>query len=200
MDLFLVYAMCFAVGLLFTLISAFMAEVFGGDHHVPGHEAHAELGTAGHAESGFNMPGFSAFSPTIIASFVTAFGGFGMIFSRIEATKSAWISAPLSVLVALLIASVVLWGFRQVFKRTQSSSESRVATLVGLSATVITPIPPGGTGEIAYVQAGTRYTAPARCENGRALSSGQLAKITRIVGSQFFVAAADDAAEPAGTK
>src|ERR1051326_8293446 len=95
MILFLVYLICFGVGLLFTIISAFMAEVFGGDHGVGGHDAHHELGTSGHAEAGYNMPGFSAFSPTIVASFVTAFGGFGMIFSKIEATRSPWVSAPL---------------------------------------------------------------------------------------------------------
>ena len=189
MELFLIYAICFGVGLLFTVISAFMAEVFGGDHGGGGHDSHSDLGTAGHAEAGYNMPGFSAFSPTVVASFVTAFGGFGMIFSRLEATKSPWISAPLSVIVALLIAGGVLWMFRQIFSKTQSSSESRVATLVGTIATVITPIPANGLGEIAYVQGGTRYTAPARAEMAQPMSNGQPARITRIIGSQFYVAA-----------
>ncbi len=191
MDLFLVYAVCFGVGLLFTIISAFMAEVFGGDHSA-GHDAHSDLGTAGHAEAGYNMPGFSAFSPTVIASFVTAFGGLGMIFSRIEATKSVWISAPLSIVLALIIAAGVLWMFRQMFSRTQSSSESRVVTLIGTVATVITPIPANGVGEIAYVQAGSRYTAPARTENAQPLAGGQLARITRIAGSQFYVVPAGE--------
>jgi membrane-bound ClpP family serine protease len=185
MGIFLIYVVCFGIGLLFTIISAFMAEVFGGDH---GGGAHGhELGTDGHAEAGFNMPGFSAFSPTIIASFVTAFGGFGMIFSKIEMTKSPWISAPLSTLLAFAIAGGVLWMFRQVFAKTQSSSESRVASLIGLTVSIITPIPPNGVGEIAYVQAGTRYTAPARSENGIAIANGQTVRITRIVGSQFYV-------------
>ena len=104
MDLFLVYAVCLGVGLLFTILSAFMSHVFGG--HDVGHDMHTDLGTGGHAEAGFNMPGFSPFSPTVIASFVTAFGGFGMIFSKIEATRNPWISAPLSVLAGLLIAFV----------------------------------------------------------------------------------------------
>jgi membrane protein implicated in regulation of membrane protease activity len=192
MSLFLVYAICFGVGLLFTIISAFMAEVFGGGHdHGGAHEGHTDLGTAGHAEAGYNMPGFSAFSPTVLASFLTAFGGFGMIFSRIEATESVWISAPLSIAVALVIAAGVLWLFRQLFQKTQSSSESRVAALAGTLATVITPIPAGGVGEIAYVHGGTRYTAPARAENAAALTNGQTAKITRIIGSQFYVVPAD---------
>ena len=74
MDIFLVYLSCFGIGLVFTLVSAFMADVFGG-HEAGGHE-----GAGGHAEAGFSaddMPGFSALSPTTIACFVTAFGGFG---------------------------------------------------------------------------------------------------------------------------
>src|SRR6266567_8323328 len=187
MDLFLVYAVCLGVGLLFTIVSAFTSHVFGG--HDVGHDAHSELGTGGHAEAGYNMPGFSPFSPTVIASFVTAFGGFGMIFSKIEATRNPWISAPLSVLMGLMIAAGVFWMFHQIFDKTQSSSESQVTGLIGASATIITPIPAYGVGEIAYVDNGTRYTAPARGITGVALPTGQTVKISKIVGSQFYVEA-----------
>lgn len=186
MDAFLVYLICFGVGLLFTVISAAVGHLFGhtGD-------AHADVGTGGHAEAGFEhtgMPGLAPFSPTTIASFITAFGGFGMIFSKIEMTHSAWISAPLSALGGLAIAAGVFWMFNTIFSKVQSSSESRVATLVGISATVITPIPQHGVGEIAYVQAGTRYTAPARSESGAGVAGGQTVRIHRIVGTQFYVA------------
>src|SRR5438093_1439165 len=96
---FLVYSICFGVGLLFTLVTAVAGHLFGG------HDAHADVGTGGHAEAGFDdtgMPGLSPFSPTTIASFVTAFGGFGMIFSRIQATKSPWVSAPLAIVAGLV--------------------------------------------------------------------------------------------------
>ena len=58
-----------------------------------------------------------------------------------------------------------------------------------VTATVITPIPAGGVGEIAYVQAGSRYSAPARAEDSTAFSSGATVKITRVIGTQFYVAA-----------
>ena len=135
------------------------------------------------------MPGFSVFSPTVLASFVTAFGGFGMIFSRIRATSSPWVSAPLAAVSGLLAAAAVVWLFRQVFSRTQSSSESRVASLVGVAASVVSPIPENGVGEISYVQSGSRYSAPAREEAGRPVRAGQAVRITRIVGSQFYVSA-----------
>jgi membrane protein implicated in regulation of membrane protease activity len=180
----LVYAICFCFGLLFTLLSAFFGHLFGG------HDVHSDIGTGGHAEAGYSdtgMPGLSPFSPTTICSFITAFGGFGLIFSKIEATKSVWLSLPLSILGGLVVAGAVLWLFGAIFHNTQSSSESRVGTLVGRTATVITPIPPAGVGEIAYVQAGTRYTAPAREQSGAAVGNGQTVKITRIAESQFYV-------------
>jgi hypothetical protein len=71
--------------------------------------------------------------------------------------------------------------------KTQSSSEPHVADLVGATATIITPIPENGVGEIAYVYAGSRYTAPAREERGVAIGNGASVKITRVAGSQFHV-------------
>jgi membrane protein implicated in regulation of membrane protease activity len=73
------------------------------------------------------------------------------------------------------------------FNKTQSSSEGHVGTLIGRTATVITPIPASGVGEIAYVQGGSRYTAPAREQNGVSVANGQTVKITRVAESQFFV-------------
>jgi len=183
---FIVYSVCFGVGILFAVLSAFLGHMFGG-HDAP----HVDVGTGGHAEAGFEdtgMPGLSPFSPTTISAFLTAFGAFGLILSRIEATKSPWISAPLAVVGAALIAAAVVTMFGFIFHKTQSSSESHVGTLVGMSATVITPIPPNGVGEIAYVQNGTRYSAPARDERGAPVSNGQTVKIVRIVGTQFYVA------------
>jgi membrane protein implicated in regulation of membrane protease activity len=179
-----VYFGCFLFGLIFTIGSVF----FG--HHFGGHDAHFDLGTGGHAEAGYEqsgMPGISPFSPTTICSFLTAFGGFGIIFSSIRATSNVWVSAPLSVLGGLLIAAGVLWLFTAMFRKTQSSSEGHIGSLVGHTATVITPIPASGVGEIAYVQGGSRYTAPAREYNGVAVATGQTVKITRIAESQFFV-------------
>ncbi len=180
----IVYAICLVVGLLFTVVSALVGHLFGGG------DTDTDLGTGGHAEAGFDhsgMPGMSFFSPTVVAAFVTAFGGLGIIFSQIEVTKSVWASAPLSIAGAAVLAYAVLAVFNAVFRRTQSSSESQVATLIGQPASVITPIPENGVGEIAYVQSGTRYSAPARAENGAAIPSGSTVRIKRVVGSQFFV-------------
>jgi len=180
----IIYIGCLAIGLIFTIVSAFFGHVLGG------HDGAADIGTGGHAEAGLDThgtPGLSFFSPTVLASFVTAFGAFGIVFTHIEATSSVWASAPLAAVSGAIIAAIVFFIFNEMFKRTQSSSESQVASLPGLIASIITPIPPNGVGEIAYVQGGSRYTAPARAESGGAIEAGKSVRISRVVGTQFYV-------------
>jgi membrane protein implicated in regulation of membrane protease activity len=183
----IIYTACLALGLLFTIISAITSHFFGG-----GHDGHMDVGTGGHAEAGFDqsgIPGIAFFSPTVLSCFVTAFGACGLILSRIEATKSVWISAPISAMAGLIMATLAFLLFNWMFQKTQSSSEVRVASLVGQTASIITPIPENGVGEVAYVQGGSRYTAPARTETGTSVPAGKPVRITRIVGSQYFVEA-----------
>jgi membrane protein implicated in regulation of membrane protease activity len=177
----IIYAICLVLGLMFMLISAFLGHLFGG---------HDSIGTGGHADAGFDsdgVPGVSFFSPTVLASFVTAFGAFGMLYSEIPATQSIWLNAPLAFVSGLVIALLLLWGMNKIFHSTESSSEGRVAKLIGQTAAIVSPIPANGVGEISYEQAGSRFTAPAREEKGGAVASGETVKITRIVGSQFYV-------------
>jgi membrane protein implicated in regulation of membrane protease activity len=181
----MIYAICLVVGLVFTLLSVVAGHFFGGHgDHVAGSGGHAEAG----ADSS-DMPGISIFSPTIMASFITAFGGFGLIFTQFPATSKTIVSAPLSLFCAFLVAAALYKFLSVVFSHTQSSSESHVARLAGTEASVVSPIPENGVGEIAYVVGGTRYTAPARMENGVAVANGKLVKITRVVGTQFYVEA-----------
>jgi len=183
MTAFLVYLFCLVVGFVFVLGSAVLGHL-GGDHgHVGGSGGHAEAG----ADSS-DAPGVSLFSPIVMAAFVGEFGAFGLIFIQFDVTKSPMRSVGLSMVCSVAVAGLMVNLLRKLVRASDSSSESQVATLVGQSATVISPIPAGGVGEIAYVQAGTRYTAPARAEGGTLLGNGTEVKITRIVGSQFYVA------------
>jgi membrane protein implicated in regulation of membrane protease activity len=180
----IVYTACLALGLLFTIISAVAGHFFGG------HDGGGDVGTGGHAEAGYDhsgLPGVSFFSPTVLSCFVTAFGACGLILSRIEATRSVWVSAPLSALAGVLMAGIAFLLFNAMFKATQSSSESQVASLLGQTASTVSPIPANGVGEIAYVQGGSRYTAPARTEDGKEVPAGKPVRITRIVGTQYYV-------------
>jgi membrane protein implicated in regulation of membrane protease activity len=181
----IIYAICLVFGLMFTLFSAIAGHLFGG---------HDSIGTDGQADAGFGsdgMPGVSFFSPTILASFITAFGAFGLILSEIPATASVWFSAPISFIAALVAAVGMLWLMNAIFRKTQGSSEAQVGKLVGSTASLASPIPENGVGEISYVYGGSRYSAPARSEDGHAIGAGKTVKITRIVGTQYFVEASN---------
>ncbi len=183
---FFIYLGCLGLGLLFTVMSAVMSHLFGGAHH-------GDVGTHGHVDAGFDssgMPGISIFSPVVISSFITAFGGFGLVFHQIPQTNSVWLSAPLSAACAFGIAAGAFYLFNAVFEKAQASSEVRIGSLVGKTATVITPIPANGVGEIAYVTGGSRCTAPAREQSGAPIANGQTVKITRVSESQFIVSPA----------
>src|SRR6266481_9045554 len=137
----IIYTACLALGLIFTIISATMGHFFGG------HDGGGDVGTGGHAEAGYDhsgVPGISFFSPTVLACFVTAFGAFGLILSHIEGTRSMWISAPVSAVIGMVIAFLVFLLFNWMFQKTQSSSESRVGSLAGMEASIVTPIPKDG--------------------------------------------------------
>ena len=180
----IIYTICLVVGLAFAFISAVAGHFFGG------HDGGGSVGTGGHAEAGYDhsgVPGISFFSPTVLACFVTAFGACGLILTKVEATRSVWVSAPISAVAGLAMAFVTFLLFNWMFKQTESSSESRVASLVGQEASIVTPIPENGVGEIAYIQGGSRYTAPARTENGSPVPAGKPVRITRIAGTQYYV-------------
>src|SRR5205814_5491075 len=98
----MIYTACLALGLLFTIITAIAGHFFGG------HDG-GDVGTGGHAEAGYDhtgLPGISFFSPTVLSCFVTAFGACGLILTRIEATHSVWISAPISAIAGVIMALI----------------------------------------------------------------------------------------------
>src|SRR5258705_3379176 len=116
----IIYTACLALGLLFTIISAFTSHFFGG-----GHDGHMDLGTGGHAEAGYDhsgVPGISFFSPTVLSCFVTAFGACGIIMTKVG--SPVWVSAPVSAVAGVIMAGVAFLLFSWMFSQTQSSSES----------------------------------------------------------------------------
>jgi membrane-bound ClpP family serine protease len=120
-----------------------------------------------------------------LSCFVTAFGACGIILTKVG--SPVWVSAPISAVAGVVMAGIAFLLFNWMFTQTQSSSESKVSSLLGQTASIITPIPENGVGQIAYVQGGCRYTAPARTENGSPVGGGKLVRISRIVGTDFFV-------------
>jgi hypothetical protein len=125
-------------------------------------------------------------SPIAIASFVTAFGMFGLI--------GLWLgngSQVVSLLWAagggLVFAALAHLSFTYFLIRPQGSSEVTRKDVIGAEAEVITPIPADSVGEIALVAQGGRITYPAKSATGKAIKRNTTVVVERLVGGIAFV-------------
>ncbi len=194
-----IFLTMFLVGLLFAIVSAVLSGAFHqdfgqgssfehgdpgalGGHAGPVHgEGHAEVGWAQH-----DLATFSPLSPTILASFIAAAGGAGYI-ALATLDWSPWGAGLAALTAGFAFAAVVFTLFTLLFTKTQGTSTLVVAELVGTEAEVITNIPSGGTGEIAFVQRGQRANGPARAADGAAVARGAKVIVKDVSGPVYVV-------------
>ncbi len=180
LDLATVYLFLFFVGLFFALLSLVLSLLGGGDF---GHD-HGNL-SSGESTAGHDLH-FSPFSPQVISVFATSFGGAGYASLQLlghSPVVSLLIALPCGIFFAFLLFLFI----SKFLVKSQASSESRASELLGIQAEVTTGIPKGGTGEIAYMSMGTRYTAPAVSLNGEEISARRIVRIARISAGLFHV-------------
>lgn len=184
LEFFHYYMLAFFIGFFWAVLSAILSGVFGGESTVDHDVGGAHFDPSLQLEPG--MVHFSPLSPTIIATFLTAFGGTGMICLKVF-NLGNYTSIPIAILAALAVATAVFALLQWVFEKTQASLNIEATQLVGTHAEVITPIPEGGIGEIAYVARGMRQNAPARSADGKPIESPAEVEIVRVVGGSFIV-------------
>lgn len=185
------YEIIFWVGVIYTVVTFLLGGVsgilhFGGnfDSHVEGHfDAHMD----GHGDSFEVSPTFSVFplKPITIVSFLTVFGGVGMI-----GTKNGLVAILVFIIAFLagLLVSVLLYKLVVVpLYKAQNTSSVYEAQLVGVKATIITPVLKGGFGTISYVVNGSKYNSPAQHVNKEAIAQGEEVVIFKIENNVFYV-------------
>lgn len=125
-----------------------------------------------------------------IASFVTAFGGLGLVSASLFGAGTL-VSFVIALIGGLLFGIAGQAFFLYILSPT-ISSEVRQAQLIGRVAEIITPIPSDGVGQIAFVAEGSRMTFSARAvDEKRAIVRGTPVRIERIVGGIAYVSAID---------
>lgn len=136
----------------------------------------------------------TSLSPVTIASFVTAFGAFGLISTGLF-NVSAQVSLLWAAGGAVVIAAVAHFAFGYFLIAPQSSSEVTAEHVVGTTGEVITPIAPGRLGEVAFVARGARMTTSARAAGNLAIPRGTVVTIERVVGNVAIVKPLEEAGE-----
>jgi hypothetical protein len=173
MSVGLIYLLSFGLGLGYAIFVGLAGHFFGGDVG----DAHMDVGT--------DLP-LSPLSPTVIATFLTGFGGGGLL-----ANSYFQLSTGKGVLVAIFTGILLSCGtfgiLTLLFRNTQAGSEFSLSDMVGRTVQIITPIPENGTGEIALVAKGTRINGPARSEDGRPIARNIPVTVIRVVGNVCYV-------------
>ncbi|MEE8389499.1 MAG: NfeD family protein [Anaerolineae bacterium] len=188
-----VYFFLFALGVGYALIAA----VTGGLSHIdiPGIDLHP-----GEADIHLDIPfvhdisqdvdypeiGLSPLSPITIATFITTFGGVGLIVNSLADLSSA-LGLLISTASGLALAGAMYLVYARVLMAVQASSEVEVGDLVGLTAEVIAPIPEGNVGEVVLVARGTRARSTARSADRPAIPRGTMVEIVKEVGNVVIV-------------
>ncbi len=157
-----IYAAALLIGFLYALFLIFFQGVghaFHLDldgHHVDlGHASGHDLHTDGHDNS--EATGLSMLA---ISGFITAFGAFGLAATGLLQAGTL-VSLGLAVLGGIAIGAAAQLLFIRVLSTTTSSNLD-LSALKGSQAEIITPIPSGGLGQIAFVLRGQRVTLSAR--------------------------------------
>lgn len=172
-----VYIICFWVGLLLTLITAFLGGDFGHGIDFGGHSA----------DAGFHFP----LNLTSLLAFLTVFGGVGYLLSHMGMVGGIGILL-IAVAAGVGIAWVLFLFLSKVLMRTEDVMQESNYSLQGTLGTVSMPIPVNGTGEMKYVLNGTTRSMGIREEKGRPLDRGTKVIVLKMMKGIGVVSVFDD--------
>jgi len=130
--------------------------------------------------------GVSPLSPITIATFVTLFGGLGVITLQFIKIDPRW-SLLIATSGALLGSALMFLLYSRVLIGSQASSQVLRRELIGLEAEVTVPIGEKNPGQVSYITKAGRMLSIARSIDGHAIPRGQFVKIVRVMGPQVLV-------------
>ena len=182
MGITIIYLALLIIGILYALFILIGAGLH--DLHIPGFDLHIgdhdfggghDLGS-GHIDAGGTVDHptvrVPSLSPVTVASFVTAFGAFGLIalglFKSSSTGSLIWAAGA-----GFIVAIIAHFAFGYFLIAPQGSSEVKLSQFAGIQAEVITPIPSDSVGEIAFVAQGGRITYTAKSSKGTEIGRGK---------------------------
>lgn len=189
-NLFLV---CLIVGLSLSAISLLMG-MFHMDLHLPHHMEHflhfhhVHMGN-GHVHGGAVHTGagggaqtnaaveISPINLSTIMAFLAWFGGVGYLLTGVY---RVWFVPALGIatVAGLFGGAIVFWFIAKVLLTHEQPMDPMEARVIGAVGTLTLGIREGGTGELVYVQGGTRKTAAARSADGKPIARGTEVAVT----------------------
>jgi membrane protein implicated in regulation of membrane protease activity len=157
-----------------------------GDVGIPGADIH--IGGPEIPVGGIEAPDVSVspLSPITIATFVTVFGGIGVLCIQFFEVDPK-LSLVFATIGALACAALMFLFYSRFLIGSQSSTQVSQAELIGVEAEVTVPIGDTAPGQVTYVTKAGRMSSMAHSVDGKAIPRGQFVQIVRAVGPQVLV-------------
>ncbi|MBI3732000.1 MAG: hypothetical protein HY259_00865 [Chloroflexi bacterium] len=177
------YFALIGVGVLYAVSIFIFGELhdFSGALHLPG-----DFGGHGAPSLDHGEVRIPALSPITVASFVTAFGAFGIIGAQ-GFNLSSGASALAAGAGGFVVAAIAHFAFGYFLIAPQGSSEVTQQDIIGATAEVTMPIAAKGLGEVTLIAQGGRVTYPARSQDGVPLVRGATVVVVDMVGGVVLV-------------
>ena len=219
-ELFHVYLGFLVIGLGYAVIISLLGSLGGGDSDSGGHDGgdfdhggdadgsdfSGAHGGDGHGDSdhGSGHDGLSPFSPLMIATFSTLFGGLGFItlgfFNMVKfipTSVASIVSFLVSASLAVILSSYFSYFLVKLFIKTETSSNISSSKLIGREAEVVLELEPGKLGEIAFFHGGSRQTNMARLVEGASTAKrGQVVEIVSMSENVMWVKPVEEIKDP----
>lgn len=164
------FIVCFGVGAGYAVLSFFLGEIIGL----------FDFDT----EFDFIGDGVSPLKPSVVAAFLTVFGGCGFLLIRRADVLTA---VAMAFLAAMAVAYLMYRYIILPLHRAQNTSAVEKQSLIGHDAAVTESIPQGRFGKITYYVNGNTYSAPAKTEDGGELARGAAVEIVSIERNTYYV-------------
>jgi|SRR5579859_1674785 len=199
----IIYLALLSIGVLYAVIMLLGGAVHsfhlpgfhlpGVDLHVGGHDipihidtTHADIGAGADFSVDHPKVGLPSLSPITVSSFVTAFGGCGLIALGLLNASPQW-SLAWATGGGLVMAVVAHFAFGYFLLAPQGSSDVQRSDILGAVGEVTTPIPASSLGEVAFVAQGGRVSYPAKSATGTGIARGTTVVIEQIVSGVVVV-------------
>lgn len=170
LNLLVLFAIIGGVGFLFLLISLVVGDVF----EAVGFDL----------DGGANGTDFGLLDSRVIAVFLTAFGGFGVI--AVQNGLGA-VGASIAGFLGGVVFAAVVSVFGRFLIGQQASSSVTDEHMIGRTAQVTVTIKPGSVGQITAKIGDERVERIARAKDGIEISSGSIVKVDSVIGDAVIV-------------
>jgi hypothetical protein len=171
LNLIMLFAIIGGVGFVFLLVSLVVGDVF--------EMAGIDLNGPDHGGMDFGL-----LDSRVLAVFITAFGGFGVIGAQMG--FGAVGSSMMGLLGGVVFAAVVS-VFGRFLVGQQASSSVTDNDLIGRTAQVTVSIKPGTVGQITAKIGDERVERVARAKDGTEIAAGSLVKVESVIGDSVIV-------------